>query len=250
MDRKQIVDSLFEIDDNNEIIKTFKIQDTLSSDIFKDNIMDKSVREKLLEITDEFIEFLGVDVFIHDIILTGSLSNYNWSKYSDIDLHILIDFEEFDYGIDFLKEFFDSKKTVWNTRHKISIKGFEVELYIQDVNEKHVSSGVYSILKNKWLVEPTKEIVDIDKDKILTKSEIFEKKIDNLVVKFKEGENISDDIQMIIDKLKKFRKCGLDKSGEYSYENLTFKLLRRNGYIDKLYNLKTKFKDKKLSLKQ
>ena len=52
------------------------------------------------------------------------------------------------------------------------------------------------------------------------------------------------------DKLKKFRKSGLESGGEYSYENLTFKLLRRNGYIQKLLRLKTQLKDRKLSITQ
>ena len=51
-------------------------------------------------------------------------------------------------------------------------------------------------------------------------------------------------------KLKSFRQSGLDVGGEYSYENLTFKLLRRNGYIHKLLDLKTKLTDKKLSVTQ
>lgn len=249
MDRKQIVDSLLEIN-NSEIIKSFKVQKTLSTDIFNDNVMVDSIREKLLEISNEFINFLGVDIFVHDVVLTGSLSNYNWSKYSDIDLHILVDFDEFNFGKDFIIEFFDSKKHVWNERHNISIKEYDVELYVQDISEKHVSSGLYSVLNNKWIVKPTKEIVSINKEKILSKSEFFENEIDILLKKFKKGIDVDTDTQRVIDKLKKFRKSGLDKNGEYSYENLTFKLLRRNGYISKLYDLKTKLKDKKLSLKQ
>ena len=35
-------------------------------------------------------------------------------------------------------------------------------------------------------------------------------------------------------KLKDYRKSGLDKDGELSYENLTFKFLRRNGMIEML----------------
>lgn len=249
MDRKKIVDELLEID-NSDIIKSFKVQETLSTDIFNDDVMIDSIREKLLEISNEFIEFLGVDIFVHDILLTGSLSNYNWSTYSDIDLHVLVDFDEFDFGREFIVEFFDSKKHVWNQRHKISIKDYEVELYVQDISEKHISSGVYSVLNNKWLIEPTREMVDIDKEKILKKSDFFEKNIDVLLRKFNKDIDVDDEIQDVINKLKKFRKCGLDGLGEYSYENLTFKLLRRNGYIEKLYDLKTKLKDKKLSLKQ
>jgi hypothetical protein len=69
-------------------------------------------------------------------------------------------------------------------------------------------------------------------------------------------ENASDEeledskilIQKYKDKIKKFRKCGLDKGGEYSTENLVFKVLRRNGYIEKLYDFENELMDKRLSM--
>ena len=40
----------------------------------------------------DFIDFIGVPLLIEDVIFTGSLANYNWSEYSDIDLHVVCDF--------------------------------------------------------------------------------------------------------------------------------------------------------------
>jgi hypothetical protein len=237
-------------DEDKKIIKSFKPKDSLSEQIFEDSDSDFSmrddVRKNLLKISNEFIESLGIEFFIHDIVLTGSLSNYNWSNYSDVDLHILIDFKETDYNLDLLKEFFDAKKNVWNEKHNITVKGYDVELYVQDVDEEHVSSGVYSILNNKWIVEPDKVKSNIDDSMILQKSEEYMKKIDLLI---KKGGPI-ESIEGLRKKLKEFRQSGLESGGEYSYENLTFKLLRRNGYIEKLLKLKTTLVDKKLSITQ
>ena len=208
--------------------------------------MRDDVRKNLLKISNEFIESLGIEFFIHDIVLTGSLANYNWSNYSDVDLHILIDFKETDYNLDLLKEFFDAKKNVWNEKHNITVKGYDVELYVQDIDEEHVSSGVYSILNNKWVVEPDKVKSNIDDSMILQKSEEYMKKIDLLIKK----EGPIESIEGLRKKLKEFRQSGLESGGEYSYENLTFKLLRRNGYIEKLLKLKTTLMDKKLSITQ
>jgi hypothetical protein len=250
--------SLFEelIEDRQEdekIVKSFKPKDSLSDQIFEGSEGEFSMREDikktLLKITDEFIETLGIEFFIHDVVLTGSLANYNWSQYSDVDLHILIDFEDSKYSVDLLKEFFDSKKNVWNEKHDIKIKGYDVELYVQDVNEEHVSSGVYSILHNKWIVEPKKETPNIDDKMIIQKGEEYAQKIDNLV-KSSKKDNILNKIESLRKKIKEFRQSGLESGGEYSYENLTFKLLRRNGYIEKLLKLKTKITDKKLSVTQ
>ena len=149
-----------------------------------------------------------------------------------------------------MKEFFDAKKNIWNEKHDIVIKGYDVELYVQDVDEKHVSSGVYSVLNNKWIIEPQKTKEFIDDRKIIEKGEEYMKLIDRLIEKSKTNLDLSDQIESLKAKIKRFRQSGLEQGGEYSYENLTFKLLRRNGYINKLLTLKTDITDKKLSIPQ
>ena len=251
--------SLFEelIEDkkgDKKIIKSFKSKDTLSNQIFEEDkgnfMMRDDIKTALLKIADDFIESLGVEFFIHDIVLTGSLANYNWSDFSDVDLHIVIDYKESKYNSEILKDFFDAKKNIWNEKHDIVIKGYDVELYVQDVNEEHVSSGVYSILHDKWIIEPEQKNPNIDDRMILQKGEEYMKKIDNIIGKGVKGVDVLNDIENIRTKIKSFRQSGLDSGGEYSYENLTFKLLRRNGYIGKLLKLKITLTDKKLSVEQ
>ena len=234
---------------DKKIVKSFKPKDELSPQIFEGDKMREDIRKRLLEISDEFIETFGVEFFIHDIVLTGSLSNYNWSNFSDVDLHILIDYKESEYRFELVKEFFDAKKSVFNEKHDIKIKGYNVEVYVQDIDEPHISSGVYSILHDKWEVKPKQEKPKIDDNKILSKAEFYAKLIDTMI---KEGKNknILPLIEKLRKKIKDFRQCGLESGGEYSYENLVFKLLRRNGYIEKLLKLKTDITDKKLSITQ
>lgn len=250
--------SLFEdlIEDkelDKKIIKSFKSKNNLSENIFElvDGVykMREDVRKKLLEVSNDFIDTFGVEFFIHDVVLTGSLSNYNWSQFSDVDLHVLIDYEELNYPEQLIKEFFDAKKNVWNNNHDVKIKGFDVEVYVQDVNEEHISSGVYSVLHDEWVIEPKKEKPNIDDRKILEKGEEYAKKIDKLIQSGQKEDTLKQ-IDSLRKKIKEFRQSGLESGGEYSYENLTFKLLRRNGYIEKLLKLKTDIIDKKLSLTQ
>jgi hypothetical protein len=251
-----------DIDNDKKILKSFKLKDILSTDIFEKKnesyILKEDIREKLLKITDKFLDFINVDFFIFDIHLTGSLSNYNWSKYSDLDLHIMFDIKELvsneDYKIyeDIIKNFFESKKKNWSLTTNIKIKNYEVELYVQDINDKLLSSGIYSVLNNEWIVEPIKMKTpyEIDEKKILEKSKEFTKQIDNLFKNTTNNDQKLKQIEKIKNKLKKFRQSGLERGGEYSYENLTFKLLRRNGYIEKLMTVKSKILDKELSLTQ
>ena len=255
MENKQIVDELIEeIGNNQEIVKSFEVRDSLSNDIFdvKDGefFMHDEIRKKLMDVTEKFMDYLDIEFFIHDVILTGSLANYNWSKYSDVDLHILVDYDETDYNLELLKGFFNSKRSLWNKQHEILVKGFDCEIYVQDVNEPHHASGIYSVLNDEWVVTPVKTVQSIDKNMILKKSEDFEDRIDDISERFDKGDDVLEDIKLLKVKLKKFRQSGLDDGGEFSYENLAFKLLRRNGYIGKLLDIQTKTTDKKLSIEQ
>ena len=141
---------------NTEIIKSFESQDELNSKIWEKDgnsyTMKPEVREKLLEITNLFIDFLGVDVIVTDIIMIGSLVNYNWSKYSDIDLHILVNFNQFsENSKDLYLEFFDLKKVIFNQKHNITMFGYDVECFVQKEDETTFSSGIYSILYDMWM---------------------------------------------------------------------------------------------------
>jgi hypothetical protein len=244
------------MDKYSDILSSFKTQKNLNPKIWESPSgnpkMNNNIRERLLEISYEFLDFLGVDIIVTDIIVTGSLSNYNWSKYSDVDLHIVANYNQFPSNqVDLYKEFFNLKKIIFNDKHDITIYGYDVELYVQDESETHFSSGVYSVLFDKWINNPKKENVKLDLQKIKNKSKQWMDIIDG-VIENAQDEDI-DTAKSIIkkykDKLKKYRTCGLEKDGEYSYENLVFKVLRRNGYIEKLYNFGDEFVDVKLSIK-
>lgn len=246
------------MDNINSIISSFKQQNDLNSKIWykskgQEYKMNPKVRVKLLEIAHEFISFLDVDVVVSDIIMTGSLANFNWSKFSDIDLHIVADFEQFSkQELPLYEELFRLKKTIYNDKHDITIYGYDVEVYVQDESESHFSSGVYSLLSDNWLVKPKKEKINIDKNLIKSKSKQWMEIIDGVIENAKD-EPIDDAKELLKkykEKLKKYRTCGLEKDGEYSDENIVFKILRRNGYIEKLYNFQNKHEDKLLSLSE
>jgi predicted nucleotidyltransferase len=240
-----------------ELLKSFEPQDELNPKVWEGNKKEPNlkpeIRERLLEIAYEFIEFLDVEIVVTDIILTGSLSNYNWSKYSDFDLHIVANFQQYQENqIELYEKLFTLKKMLFNQKHDITIKDYEVELYVQNETESHFSSGVYSILFDEWASTPKKEDVTIDKELIKEKAKQWMNIIDDLLDTIKDDDvsTAKTLVQKYKDKLKKYRTCGLETGGEYSTENLVFKILRRNGYIEKLHDSTTKILDKKLSMNQ
>lgn len=236
---------------DNVDLSSFKVQNNLNPKFWKDNKLDSRIRIKLLDIADDFIEFLGVDwVKPKDIFITGSLSNFNWSKkYSDIDLHILMDFSKVDKRVDFVKKYFKAQKDIWNDKHDgLRIYGFPIEVYVQDVHETHNSGGIYSLEKNEWVVEPEKEKLSLNstnQDKVKKEVSKYTKKIEALEKRSKtmkgdeyKSRKVMEDAQKLFDELKRKRSKGLSKrNSELSDENLIFKCLRRLGYLDRLCNI-------------
>lgn len=248
-----------EVDSQDINLSSFKLNKELNPKIWKGEKLNPKVRLRLLDIADEFWDDLDISwVSPKDILLTGSISNYNWSKYSDIDLHILVDFNKVDEKVDFVKEFFDSKKKIWNDVHEtLKIYGFNVEIYVQDIKEEHASSGIYSVNKDKWLIKPNKDessSIGLNKYSIKEKSSKYMNKIDSLFDEFEETsdmyeiEEISKKVKMLYDRIKALRKDGLGKDGEMSDGNIIFKVLRRSGYLEKLIDLKALTYDKIMSL--
>ncbi len=207
----------------------------------------KDIRQKLLEIANRFINDLGVEgITPDDITLTGSLANYNWSDKSDIDLHIIIDFDKLKVNSDILKDLLNLKRMMWNKAHDIKIKGHDVEIYIQDKGEPHYSTGVYSLDKGEWIDKPSREEPKLDLEAAQNKAEQISKDVDNLE-RFEAEKKYEMSISLK-DKIKKMRQIGLESDGVYSVENLAFKLLRRSGTLEKLSNMKNDAYDEMYSI--
>ena len=231
----------------------FKMQDELNPRIWDENQkLQPEIRKTLLKIADDYFEGLelpGVD--IEDVTFTGSLANYNWSQYSDVDLHILIDYKDVPVDESLVQDFLKTKSTAWNDSHDIKIYGFDVELYVQDIAEEHVSSGVYSILRNEWIIHPEKRPIKVDDVNVRLKAERIMDSIDSLYDEMKDEKKYDDVVEKsdkIKDKIKKMRQAGLDEVGEFSVENMVFKVLRRNGMLERLSDIKTVAYDKSVTL--
>ena len=239
-------------------LKSFNVKNKLNPLFWKNNTFNKQVRLKLLDIVDEFIKDLQIkDLKIEDIILTGSLANYNWSKkYSDIDLHIVIDMNATGVNTEIVKQYFDSQRKIWNIDHKsMKILGYPIEVYVQDINEPHKSSGIYSLMKDKWIIKPEKR----EMNKIEINDELIKQRVSNYINLIDKGEKIfnkikTDNVKLekllskldkLYNKIKNERKNSLSsKDGnELSDGNIIFKAMRRSNYIEKLIILRKKIKN-------
>ena len=240
------------IEDSDIDLPSMEIKDSLNMNVWQsEDRIKNEISSRLIQIAIDFLESIGIEQdIINDIILTGSLANYNWTEFSDIDLHILLDYRNVDENTELVKEFFNAKKADWNKVHQIMIKGHEVEIYVQDVHEPHISTGIYSLLEEQWIVKPSLEVPKINYETIKIKAKSIMDQIDRVEELYKKNnfeaaQNVSD---LLKGKIKRLRRCGLAERGVYSTENIVFKTLRNNGYIKKILDLKTDSYDKLMSL--
>lgn len=228
----------------------FQYNKKLNPKFWNNSLFDERIREKLLTIANEFYKEFEYDVPISDIILTGSLANFNYNEYSDLDVHVVIDFKEVDPNIELVKAAVDGKRFMWNLRNNIKIKGHDVELYIQDITEEHKASGMFSLLENKWIKTPEYNEPEIDKELVRFKYSTYKSGINRL--NDLSNEELMPEIaskyylyaKELKEKIMKSRKAGLESGGEFSVDNLVFKKLRNGGDIEILIDVIGKFHDK------
>lgn len=225
-----------------------KTNDELNPILWDGEELKPDIRAKLLKIAIEYIKYCKIDdKTFKDIWLVGSNANYNYTQFSDIDVHILLDFSEIKADPEIIGEYFKAKKELWSLEHTILVDDHSVECYIQNTNEPFTSMGVYSLMNNKWIRKPIKKFINVDEADIQLKAADIMNMIDILIDEFNNGMDVTQKAKVVKDKIRKMRQSGLYKEGEFSPENLAFKILRNSGYIEKLNNLKNDSFDKELS---
>jgi len=230
-----------------------EIQDDLNRDIWDDdNKLKPEIAEKLTQIAEDFYEKLDLPTPILDITFTGSMANYNWTNLSDIDLHIVVDYTAINENQELVRNYLMEAKSNWNRNHDIKIKGHEVEIYVQDSNEPHHSTAVYSIANDDWVIKPHRKRFEASEDAIRQKADAFIARIDLLQKLSDEGkhEEVYGDSDRLREKLRKYRQSGLEKGGEFSTENLVFKFLRNSEEIERIYDMKKEAYDAMMSVEE
>lgn len=245
---KYLVENLgLEVSKDEVDLSTLSKKNSLNPKIWDGMRLNPKIRLKLLDIADDFWDFVDVKwVDPISIILTGSICNYNWSEASDIDLHLVVDYSKVDEKTEFVKQFFDMKRNEWNDKHSaLEMMGFKVELYVQDSNSDVTSDGIYDLEENKWVSEPTRpteDFAEANEDaisdvaaKIMTLIDDLEEEISLAKDEYKAryfGELASE----LVSHIYKMRHDSLENQGELSVGNMVYKILRRSGYIDKIFD--------------
>ena len=220
----------------------FEVHDTLNPKIWTNNQLNEDVKEKLKEIIDQFISSCEVPLHIVDVHIVGSQASFNYTKYSDLDVHLICNFELIECSKEVLQTAYNAVKTKFNSDYNITIHGIDVELYIEDIRSSVMSNGIYSLYTNSWIKFP-KKLYDVPQVNIDSDLATWEDKIQKAI-----ATHNSDAIENVVDELYTIRKTSLDVDGEYGKGNQLFKEIRNLGLLDALKNEYKKWRSKELSL--
>jgi hypothetical protein len=222
-------------------IQPISYHDTLNPALWEDGNLKTEVRYKLMLIAKHFAQFLKVpNLNLRDITISGSNAAYGYSDSSDLDLHLVVDMPN---DKPELEELYNAKKNQYNFTYDIKIHGIDVELYVQDSKQKHHSAGIYSVLHDSWISRPQHDTPKVTPEEVKAKARNYAGKLNQALR--------SDDLELAkatIEDIRRLRQAGLEKGGEFSVENLAFKLLRARGHTERLYKHIDKLQSASLSI--
>jgi len=225
---------------------SLRFTDILNPVFWIGDSLKPEVNEKLMRFAEAFAAYVDLDErAIVDVLLLGGNAGYNYTQYSDLDVHIVVDPRFIpDCNPELLDRYYMDKKTLWELTHNVTILGSKAEPYIErpGVTRKK-SQGVWSIMKKSWIQKPTPVEGEVDEKEIEKKVNNFINQINSLI-KASDAEGL----KKLVKKLRDSRGTSLQKYGEYGFENMVFKELRNQGYIDKIRTVVVNLKSQSLSL--
>lgn len=207
----------------------------------REGTMYPDIRNGLLSIAKHFQDFIAIELDIKDITVSGSNAAYSYTPYSDLDLHLVVQVP----NDPTFRELLDAKKNVYNAQHDIKVKGIDVELYAQDIDQEHHSQGIYSVLNDDWISKPERVTMNVDQGDVRDKYKNYRDRIRAVI-----SLNDLDQSREMWNDVKRMRKAGLSRTGEFGAENLAFKILRNQGWIEKLQQHIRELEDQRLSIEQ
>lgn len=222
-------------------ILEFQTHDDLNSKLWDNDTLRPDVKSALIKIAKDFKTFIDVPFKVVDIVITGGQVSYYYTEHSDLDLHLVVDFDSVACDRE-AAELFDAKRLLYAKRYDITVKGIAVELYVEDDRYPAVSAS-YSVLEDRWIKHPAKQEEVIDREKIEKMSSMWQ----NLIEKILASNDI-ETAKKCLSLLRKYRKMGLKTSGEYGVENLVYKTLRNKKTLEHLVLYIDKWHDDNLSL--
>ena len=226
-----------------------ELHDTLNPKLWdENNNLRPVVKDRLIRIVDKYIESSDVITKedVSEVELLGSNASYNSTPYSDLDVHLVVKWDAVSCDPALFQLACNAERSNFNKNYDITIKGIEIEMYVEDVKASTASNGIYSLYKDEWIKFPQKITVpnyDSDEEYIALLD-----KWKSLAETVLGSANEAQQVQDYINNLYNLRRTSIMTDGEFGKGNLVFKEIRNLGLLDKLKEKQYELSSKELSL--
>ena len=225
--------------------ENIKVNNALNPKLWdENNKLRTEVREAALRIVEFFLSQMDMPITYKDIRILGSNASYNYSPYSDLDIHIVVDFNELEGSNSMLRKYFNGVRNGFLNDYDVKIHGIPVEMYIEDISDPPKAKGIYSVVDDGWIKFPKQDTnaVEADVDSV---ADVWEARINKLVKR-----DSLEDVDTAIRNLYYVRRNSLAQDGEYGKGNQLFKEIRNRGLLDMLRQKKKELISKELSVEK
>ena len=213
-----------------------------------ENDLREDIRKVLLRVVDDSLVGLAKKdeiVLPEFIVLTGSLTGPNWDEFSDVDLHIGVDFFQFDDS-SLTRKYLALYASDFNHQH-YELLNRDLELYFQDVTETHDSPGIYNIEDAHWMKVPDGIRIEVTKQMQKAASN-YRVEVDILVAEYElssksQASSFLEKLLAYWQNIRSARSEGITTGGRESFGNQVFKQLRRNDVLKDLSDLVRQVRD-------
>ena len=225
--------------------EAYEVHDELNPKLWDNETKEllPEVKEALINIKDEFLKYIDIPLEVVDVEFVGSNASYNYNDQSDIDLHLIVNFDLNYVEDEILQTLYNGKKNSFNDNYDLNIKGIPVEVYIEDIKAMNASLAIYSLTRDEWIIEPLPidyELPNVDEELAIRHKEI------DAVLNGNDPQSVKD----LLNDIYMERKNGLAIDGEASKGNVIFKQLRNEGFIDGLRNKYYELRSEQLSVNE
>lgn len=255
------------------------VHNTLAKDVWnRNNKLKEKHRRYIIDTFNDWLDTMGVEEDPKDIVIIGSITTYQYSKYSDIDVNVAMDLS--DKKRSELLKYLPNGTNLPDTNHPVNYY-----LSKDAMENVEIQKSAYDVLNDKWLKEPKKEDVSFPYGYILEIAKFFMDGVDERIAEYERDKKELDlykeyqkdeeiqmsetEVQKVIEQKRLEIKADLDalyvalkmvksfrgKAFEEDYEphflisiesanrdfsvnNLVYKALERFGYLDKLKKYK------------
>jgi hypothetical protein len=217
----------------------------LNPTYWQGDTMKPEVRAKLMQMGQAYFDELKEklpNIKLQDILFSGSLANYNYTKSSDIDVHVVVDTGKVSCDKRVVSGYIMLMNKYEHATANLSV--FDTPLQISLSTRVEETGGAYSLLHTTWLNKPVHPKPTYTKRELTEQVEMYHLKITELQEAYAKDAAVFDcqKATTLSRQLGRGRTAGLKRDGYSSIENNVYRILRSVGDLKMLREIKKQCK--------